>query len=192
VLNIDVDLTDGPFADRVYISWTDSTGPTSADPAANHGRIQVAYSADEGDTWTVTTPHATADAASVDRYHPWLKVAPDGSVHVIFYDTRRDLPGRDQVDVYHSVSHNGGVTWADPDRLTAEQSPNITDSFEFGDYNNLDILMASAIAIYTDNRHESGGTGNSVDVYAAGVDLSTLFADGFESGDTTAWSATIP
>jgi hypothetical protein len=92
------------------------------------------------------------------------------------------------------VSTDAGVTWTTPDRLTAEQSPNITTGFEFGDYNGLDVVMNDLIAIYTDNRDEVGGGGNSVDVYAAGrvLDSNLIFSDGFESGDANAWGTVVP
>ena len=48
----DTDTSNGPYADSVYLVWTDSTGPESVVPAENHGRIQVAYSRDGGTTWT--------------------------------------------------------------------------------------------------------------------------------------------
>ncbi|HET7842778.1 MAG TPA: PKD domain-containing protein, partial [Xanthomonadales bacterium] len=47
-------------------------------------------------------------------------------------------------------------------------SRNITDSFEWGDYNGMDAMMSNLIAIYTDNRDESGGTAQSIDVYGVG------------------------
>jgi hypothetical protein len=191
VVNTDVDLTNGPFADTVYLSWTDSTAPTGADPAANHARIQIAYSRDGGATWQVRTPHATADALTVDRFHPWLKVAPNGFVHVVFYDTRQDT-SRELVDLYHSISEDGGDTWSAPERLTTVSSPDPSDGFEFGDYNGLDIVGDSFIGIFTDNRNEAGGGGDSIDVYVAGQDLATaIFADGFESGDTGAWDSVV-
>ena len=43
------------------------------------------------------------------------------------------------------------------------------DPFEFGDYNGLDHVICQ-IAIYTDNRNEAGGTGDSRDVYTIGID----------------------
>ncbi len=186
-VSADADLTDGPFADSIYAAWTDTTATDTSNPNTNHARIQVAYSRNAGVTWTVRTPHETADENTVDRYHQWLGVAPDGSVHVIFYDTRRDLPTRNQVDIFTSNSTDGGDTWSTPERVTAEQSPNIADGFEFGDYNGLDIVGSDLIAIYTDNRDEVGGDPTSVDVYAAGMTLDLIFADGFESGDTSAW-----
>lgn len=163
-----VDLSDGPYAGSVYAAWTDSTAPTTSNPSSNHARIQVAHSRDGGATWSVTTPHETADASTVDRFHPWLAVGPDGTVHVVFYDTRRSA-NRTGVDFFYAYSTDGGVTWSAPTRVTSVLSPNITDSFEFGDYNGADIVLDQLIGIWTDNRDESGGTAQSVDVYAAGI-----------------------
>jgi hypothetical protein len=168
-VSADVDYSNGPFGNSIYAAWSDSTGPTGG-ASSNHARIQVAYSRNGGSTWTVTTPHETADANSVDRYHQWLSVAEDGSVHVIFYDTRRSA-GRTAVDVFYSHSEDGAQTWSTPTRITAQQSPNISDTFEFGDYNGMDLVVQDLIAIYTDNRNEGGGGGDSVDVYAAGLQL---------------------
>ncbi len=184
-----VDLSSGPYASSIYVAWTDTLAPDSGSPSANHTHIQVAYSRDGGATWAVTTPHETADAMTVDRFNQWLAVGPDGTVYVIFYDTREDLPGRSEVDLYFSRSEDGAQTWSAPERLTTVTSPNITSGFEWGDYNGLDVVMNDLIAIYTDNRNEGGGGGNSVDVYGIGQQASSdeIFADGFESGDITSW-----
>lgn len=162
----DADLSNGPFAGSLYAAWTDNVNSDNPTPSQNHGRIQVARSRDGGATWQVTTPHETADQLTVDRYHPWLAVGQDGTVHVIYYDTRND-PSRLSVDVYYSASSDGAVTWSTPQRLTSVSSINIADGFEWGDYNGLDVLGNSLIAIFTDNRKETGGVGDSVDVYGA-------------------------
>ena len=75
--------------------------------------------------------------------------------------------------------------------MTSEISPSINDGFQFGDYNGLDVVMNELIAIFTDNRNESGGTSDSVDIYAAGRVVAggtAIFADGFESGGIGAWN----
>ena len=166
-VSADADLSNGPYGGSIYTAWTDSTAATGNNASANHARIQVAYSRNGGTSWTVVTPHETADQNTVDRYHPWLAVGPDGKVHVAFYDTRRS-GARTSVDLFYSSSVDGGQTFSTPIRLTAQQSPKINDSFEFGDYNGLDVVMNDVIAIFTDNRNEGGGGGDSVDVYAAG------------------------
>jgi hypothetical protein len=48
-------------------------------------------------------------------------------------------------------------------------SPKIDDWQAFGAYSCLDIVMEDLVAIFTDNRHEGGGTGDSVDIYAASI-----------------------
>jgi hypothetical protein len=164
----DADLSGGAFANSIYVAWTDTTAPESGTTANNHGRIQVAYSRDGGATWTVRTPHETADANTVDRFHPWLGVGPDGKVYVMFYDTRRSAT-RVGVDVFYSVSSDGGNTWATPTRLTSVLSPQVDDSFEWGDYNGLDIVGSQLMTIFTDNRNEGGGAADSIDVYSAGL-----------------------
>lgn len=191
----DSDLTGGTYANSLYVAYTDNTVPSDfGNPANNHGRIQVAYSRDGGATWTVTTPHETADSDTVDRFHPWLKVAPDGKVWVVFYDTRNG-GDRTTVDFYYSVSDDGAQTWSAPERLTTVTSPKPNDGFEWGDYNGMDIVVDELIGIYTDNRNEGGGGGDSVDIYVVGTmtGMSTLvFGDGFEAGDTSAWTSAVP
>jgi hypothetical protein len=140
----------------------------------------------------VKTPHSTSDIDTVDRFHPWLAVDSLGYVHVIFYDTRQHA-SRTKVDIYHSVSTNGGANWSTPERLTSVTSPAADDGFEFGDYNGHDVVGNLAISIYTDNRIEGGGSADSIDVYgtAASTDDTNMYIslgaeDGriFEDGDT--------
>ncbi|MEO8670708.1 MAG: sialidase family protein [Tahibacter sp.] len=179
----DTDLTSGPYANSVYIAFTDSTAATNNNvPTANHGRIQVAYSRNGGTTWQASTPHPTADATTVDRFHPWIKVDQNGRVHVIYYDTRNST-ARAGVDLYYSYSADGAQTWSTPARLTTATMLPANDGFEWGDYNGLDMALDNAIAIYTDNRDEGDGQGTTVDVYAIGgftppVDL--IFRNGFQ------------
>ena len=192
-VSADADLSDGPYGGSVYAAWTDTLGPESGTPANNHARIQVGYSRDGGSTWTMTTPHETADAMTVDRFHQWLAVGPDGTVHIVFYDTREG--SRDSVDLYYSNSTDGAQTWSAPAPLTSVTSPKINDGFEWGDYNGLDAVLDRVMAIYTDNRNEGGGGGDSIDVYSIGFTTAAsddIFADGFESEDTGAWSSTVP
>ncbi|MBO9664808.1 GEVED domain-containing protein [Dokdonella sp.] len=148
----DADLTSGPYADSLYVAWSDTYDTDNDGSAtANHARVQVAYSRDGGATWTVTTPHPTSDGTTVDRYQQWLKVDEYGRVHVVYYDTRHSA-SRNGVDLYYSVSIDGAQTWEEPRRLTTATSPKINTSMEWGDYNGMDMAMNDIIAIYTDNR----------------------------------------
>ncbi|MBL8297748.1 MAG: exo-alpha-sialidase, partial [Rhodanobacteraceae bacterium] len=163
----DSDRTSGTFKDSIYAAWTDTNGGDSETASANHAIIKVGRSRDGGATWTINSPHPTSDSATVDRFHPWISVDNAGRVHVIYYDTRHSV-NRTGTDIYHSVSSDGGVTWSTPTRKTTVTSSNIGEANEWGDYNGLDSIGADIIAIYTDNRNESGGTAESVDVYSIG------------------------
>ncbi len=165
----DTDRSNGPYANSVYLAWADATAPETSDPQQNHAHVQVAYSRDGGSTWTLSTPHETDDEQTVDRWQTFLEVGPDGVVHVIYYDTRRS-PDRSAADVFYAYSTDGAQTWSAPRRVTSEMSPNILDGFEFGDYSGLDIVMDDLVAIFTDNRNEAGGGGDSIDVYFAGIE----------------------
>ncbi len=186
---LDTDRTGGSFDGSVYVAWSDLNAPEQANADNNHAQVKVAYSRDGGATWTTTIPHETADVDDVDRWQQWLSVAPDGNVYVAFYDTR-NTPSRTGVDVYFSVSEDGAQTWSAPRRLTTVTSPNISDGFEFGDYNGLDVDVNQLMAIFTDNRDENGGSAQSKDVYVVGFEgiADVFFSDRFESGDTSAWS----
>ncbi len=162
--SIDADLSGGLYNGSIYVAWTDSYSSTSQNALNNHSRIQVAYSRDQGASWTTVTPHSTGDQNTVDRYHQWLAVGQDGTVHVVYYDTRNSA-NRNGVDLYHSSSNDGGQTFSVPVRLTTTLSPKINNSFEFGDYNGLDHVVRQS-SIFTDNRKEGGGSGDSEDVYS--------------------------
>ena len=186
----DVDLSQSSFRNTIYVAYTDSTAlDVNTDPTANHARVQVAYSRDGGAQWTVRTPHAIADANTVDRFHPWLKVDNNGRVHVVFYDTRNSAAGtRTGVDFYYSYSETGGDTWSAPTRLTTLNMLPATDGFEWGDYNGMDMQLTKALGIYTDRRDEADGQGLTVDAYATDAfavigalpAANGVFANGFE------------
>ena len=188
---VEADLTNGPYGNSLYVAYTDSTAATGNTAANNHARIQVAYSRDGGATWQATTPHSTANMNTVDRFHPWMTVDETGKVWVVFYSTQEDND-RTTVDFYYSVSEDGAQTWSTPERLTTVSSEKPNDDFEWGDYNGMDLVMGNLLAIYTDNRNEGGGNGDSIDVYVVGASVGTtgpeIFADSFESGDLSAWS----
>ena len=163
------DFSNGPNANSIYVAFTDTNAAEDPNDVAanNHSVIKVARSRDGGATWAVSTPHSTSDVGTVDRFNQWLSVDNQGRVFVMYYDTRNSS-GRTGTDIYYSVSTDGAVTWAAPVRLTTVTSKNISDSFEWGDYNGMDMQLANIMAIYTDNRDETGGTAESIDVYGIG------------------------
>ncbi|MGI9237761.1 MAG: proprotein convertase P-domain-containing protein [Woeseiaceae bacterium] len=158
----DADRSTGAFSGSVYVSWTDTIAPEDNGSASeNHTRVYVAYSRDGGATWNVTIPHSTADELTVDRFNQWMTVDEFGNVHVVFYDTRNSL-NRTGVDLYRSISTDGGVTFSDPTRVSSATSANLTDGQEWGDYNGVSVLGDKVISAWTDNRD---GPPNMKDVF---------------------------
>lgn len=185
-VSADADLSNGAYGGSVYVAFADTTGPESGTAASNHSVIKVAWSRDGSAPWTVTSPHSLDDTETVDRWNAWLRVGADGVVHVAYYDTRNSVD-RTGVDLYHARSLDGGQTWTPAERLTSTVSPNIAGSFEFGDYNGLDVSRGNLLGIFTDNRKEASEIGDSVDVYAAGS-TDRIFADDFELESLLRWS----
>jgi len=175
-LAADSDRSGGPFDGSIYAAWTDTLGPESTLPAENHARIQVAGSRDGGLTWTVTTPHETADVLTVDRFNQWLVVDQDGVVHVVFYDTRHSL-NRGGTDLYYSSSNDGAITWSTPQRISLETSANITDFQEWGDYNGISVVGDRIIPVWTDNRDGPPNRRNVLATTAEVGLLDCLFSD---------------
>ncbi len=161
----DADRSMGAFDGTIYVSWADTLEPETGNPVDNHTKVVVAYSRDGGSTWGFSTPHDTRDNEFVDRYNPWLTVDQNGVVHVVFYDTRNS-DARTGVDLYYNFSLDGGVSWAEPARISPETSANLTDGQEWGDYNGVSVLFEKVLAVWTDNRD---GPPNSKDVYSADI-----------------------
>ena len=167
-VSVDTDRSGGSFNNSLYVSWTDtSTTENNTSATANHAIVRVARSRDGGATWQISSPHSSSDVSTVDRFNQWLSVDRNGRVFVMYYDTRHSS-GRSGTDLYYSVSSDGGVTWAAATRLTTVTSKNISEANEWGDYNGMDVALNEIMAIYTDNRDESGGTAESKDVYGIG------------------------
>ena len=144
--------------DTIYVAWTDkandsSSGNTSA--TANHAWIQVAKSTNGGASWTsCAVPHDTSDSIAAgnaqDRYHPWIKVGDDSTVHIGYYDTRHST-NRTGVDFYYSTSTDACASWTET-RFTSQTSSNLSDGQEWGDYNGLSVVLDKIAMTWTDNR----------------------------------------
>ncbi len=151
----DVDVN----TNAIYVAWTDQTDQsTNSGAANNHAWINVAKSTDAGATWSMCPhPHPTADELTVDRFHPWIKVGENGTVHIGYYDTRNSA-NRTGVDFYYTASLDGCATWQTEERYTTETSTNISNGQEWGDYNGLSVVLDKIATSFTDNRPSIGQT----------------------------------
>jgi hypothetical protein len=167
------------IADELAIS--DSAG----DPL-DEGDIIFARSTDNGATWQTTFQVGTHAGANVlnddndgfratgspadvadDQALPQLAIDAQGDIAVIWYDTRRD-PADTRLDVYGTVSTDGGRTFSPNFRVTDQSfDPNagsFTDAeghtdFYMGDALGLALANGTAYAAWTDT------LGGNQDVY---------------------------
>ncbi len=146
---MDVDITNGPNRGNIYIAYTD-------DPNGDTD-IFLTRSRNQGDTWT--TPVRVNDDAignGADQFHPWLVCDENGTLHLIFYDRRNDVPQNLLMDLYYTYSSDGGITWSPNERITTVSSNPALDSLDsglIGEYNGLAVFGGVIHPIWTDTRN---------------------------------------
>lgn len=111
---LDCDLSGGAHYGRLYVAYMDNL----------HGDFDIFLrrSDNEGASWTAPLRlNDDVPGNGRDQFHPWLTVAADGSISVIFYDRRLD-PGNYLMDLYFTQSTDGGLTWSPNARVTTVSS----------------------------------------------------------------------
>jgi hypothetical protein len=107
-----VDRSEGPFKDRLYMTW--------ADEKAKHSEVLLSYSADKGKTWSKPIivnddrPRPIKNALSdkgPDDDIPAVTVNRGGIVGLMWYD-RRDFADNQGYWARFSASLDGGETWS--------------------------------------------------------------------------------
>ncbi len=169
-----------PLSGDLLVVWNDQL--------LGDADVLAVRSSDGGDNWS-TPVRVNDDPAGRTQCFPWLTFDAGGVAHAIWYDRRQDGTN---LDVYYATSGDGGATWSANLRLTAESFAPIlpwdTSVAFLGDYNAIAAAGGRVYPFYQDSRE-----GNQ-DVWVAVISSNpdALFSDGFESGDTTAWSTTVP
>lgn len=171
-----------PGARHVYLLA--SIDPPGGDPLEVH----FVRSTDGGVTWSA--PVRINDDAPGSNAWQWfatLSVAPDGRLDVTWNDSREDPGGLDSA-LYYSSSDDGGLTWAANQAISPTFDPllGFPQQNKIGDYNDMESENAGAHVAY------AATLNGEQDVFYVFISSGGLFADGFESGDTSAWSATQP
>ena len=105
-----IDLSDGPFAGRVYLTWTEVAG--------ERNDVKLIYSSDMGENWSAPVT-VNDNPGPADHSNPTIAVNKDGVVCLIWND-RRDHENA-CYDVYFSASLDGGKTFL-PNVATGQAS----------------------------------------------------------------------
>ncbi|MCH9646585.1 MAG: tetratricopeptide repeat protein [Deltaproteobacteria bacterium] len=158
--------------------------------------IYLTQSRDGGDTWSpAVILNGDLDPPG-DQFLPWIEVDEAGRLHAVFFDSRH-TPQMDDVehgmiDVYYAVSLDRGQSWTEV-RLTAQSFDSADAIWEVGGQFLGDYLGAvtdgdTVRVIYPTT--ESG----DLDIWTRRIDLPSreIFADDFESGNTSAWPSSTP
>ena len=94
---------------NLYVAWNDSPdgGKTT--------EIVLFRSTDGGNTWI--GPQTFSPTPGRDQFEPWIAVAPNGMITMIFYDRVND-PNNLLMDLYAATSTDNGNTWQPNQRIT--------------------------------------------------------------------------
>ena len=170
----------GLVEDEVYVLA--SVDPPGDDPMDVH----FVRSTDGGATWSEPV-RINDDTGDAWQWFGTMSVAPGGRIDVVWNDSRSDPGGFDSV-LYYSSSTDGGLTWASNTPLSPSFDPHLgwPQQNKLGDYYDMvsedDLVHVAWAATFNGEQ----------DVYYLRLEVSDLFSDGFESGNTDAWSSATP
>lgn len=157
------------------------------DEAFGDADILSVRSTDGGDTWSAPV-RVNDDSSGQRQFFPWVTFDDDGTAYAVWYDRRGN--GSD-IDVYLASSPDAGLTWSANRRITQQSFTPVLPwedgaaSF-IGDYNGVAASGGRVYPFYQDARE-----GNQ-DVWVAIIETGALFADGFETGNTSSWDGAVP
>lgn len=121
---LDVDITGGPNNGYMYVAYMDDA------PGFTDTDIFFTRSTNGGSTWSQKIRiNDDPQNNGCDQFHPWLTVAPDGSIIVVFLDRRLDS-GNLLMDLYLTTSADGGMTWSTNERITTVSSDPTAGSWQ--------------------------------------------------------------
>lgn len=152
---ISVDASKGPNADRLHLTWA----------ADEHGDADVyhASSDDAGSTWTEPV-RVNQDAVGNGRaqFFPWIATGPNGTTHIVYYDTRDDP--RNQHIATYVASTIDGANWTEQ---AVTDAPFLADQDGFdgqnflGDYLGIAASEHGVFPVWPDTRTGNAGDGNT-------------------------------
>lgn len=127
---VDVDVSNGPGRDNVYVVSTVSRNSNN-DPAD----VMFARSSDGGASFEPAIRINTDDSETNYQWFGTMAVAPNGRIDVIWLDTRNANGGFDSV-LYYSFSTDQGDTWSENLPISESFDPSVgyPQQQKMGDY----------------------------------------------------------
>ena len=176
------DRSGGPNQGRLYMVYTDSPAPSSANTD-----VFVRHSDDSGQTWSARV-RVNDDNTSNSQFLPRISLDQmTGNIAVSWYDSRNDLgtggPGdtdgipNDDAEFYASASVDGGNSFLPniPVSGGASNANDATDPNDYGDYTGLTFYGGVLYPCWADNSNSTGtnpdGRLRSFDIYLNRVAL---------------------
>lgn len=186
-------LAVSPVDGTLYCVYFDTTSTAGGNANVD---LYLVRSDDGGASWTSPVVINGDTDPPGDQFFPWLEVDASGRLHLAYFDSRYTVQDDDvedgRFDITYATSGDRGASWTEM---------RVTDS-SFGsgmsDWNGTGQFMGDYIGLVPT------GDGGALVVYPAsvGADLDIfaqrisagpeIFTDGFESGDTSAWSVVAP
>jgi hypothetical protein len=162
VTTIDVDRVTG----RLLVSYTDRPNTSSDDTD-----IYVRFSDDGGATWSGRT-QVNDDGTTTSQFLPRMSIDQNNHIGIVWYDARNDTANNQQVDLYVSISTDGGVSWSPNQRVTTASSDESTANAarninNYGEYLGAIALNGATYAAWTDARAANFGAGTNEEVETA-------------------------
>ncbi len=154
--------------------------------------LWLTRSDDGGVNWTPPMVISEDPEPAGDQFFPWLEIDDEGRLHLLYLDTsltvQSDAAPNAWIDAFYAWSDDRGASWS-RHRLTASSFDSaVTDlgSGQFiGDYLGMAMTGNRVWPVYLSTEFGTAGL-FSHEISSAWP----IFADGFETGDTSQWSAT--
>lgn len=174
---------------RLYLVYTDELVNES-----HNTNIMLRYSDDTGATWSAPI-QVNTDATTRSQFLP--KIASDpatGEVAICWHDARNSGTNTAMEEWCDSFTPVGFPTFRGNVRVSDGASVSTDIQMDFGDYSGLTVIDGVAHPIWADSSNSTGDNPDNTSEFDTYTDkyFLSLFFDGFEAGNSSAWSAVAP